>query len=123
MLRKFLAVIPLALCVAIPPYGQSAFPSDNVTVQLNNTWRWQNNGHLQMQHYVNGQGVDQSQESLIRFNLSSLPAGLTPANIQTASLTLFVDGGGTPGTITVCELAATPLMEFEEYNRGDDASL
>ena len=109
MLRKFLVAALLGLCPVMAAFGQSAVPSDNVTVQMNNNGPGQNNGHLQAQYNVNGQGVNQSQEALIKFNLSSLPAGLTPAKIQTATLTLFVDGGGNPGTITVCELAASPL--------------
>ena len=111
MVRKFFAVASLGLSLSfvMAAYGQTAVPSDSVTVQMGNMGPAPApNGHLQVQYNVNAQGVDQSQDSFIRFNLSSLPAGLTPANIQSASLTLFVDAGGSPGTVTVCQSAGPP---------------
>src|ERR1700752_2439430 len=112
MLRKLslTASLGLSLSFAVAAYSQIAVPSDSVTVQMGNMGPAPApNGHLQVQYNVNGQGVNQSQGSLIRFDLSALPPGLMSANIQSASLTLFVDSGGNPGTITVCQLAPTPL--------------
>jgi Collagen triple helix repeat (20 copies) len=106
--RKLLAGAVLGLCFAAAAYGQTLVPSATVSVQMNNN-AGANNDHLQIQYNANGQGVNQSNEGLITFNLATLPAGLTAANIQSANLILFVEGGGSPGTITACELAATPV--------------
>jgi hypothetical protein len=123
VLRKLIVVAMSCLCFKAAAYGQTAVPSDNVTIQMNNNALGQiGGGHMQIQYNANGQGVNQSNDALIRFNLSTLPAGLNPANIQSASLILFVDGGGSPGTVTVCELVATPLWKASTVS-GTNAPL
>ncbi len=92
--------------------AQNLPPSDNVTVQMGSNGGGMVNGHLQVQYSVNGQHQNQSTESLIRFNLSSLLSNTPPvtaSDIGSANLILYVDGGGTGGNVTVCELAATPV--------------
>ena len=91
--------------------AQNLTPSDTVSVQMNTNNPGQNNGHLQVQYQVNGQNLNTSTESLIRFDLSALTkAGVTPSDVQSANLILFVNSGGGPaGSVTVCELAATPV--------------
>ena len=96
MLRKLLLLASLGLCIAMAA-AQTLVPSDNVTVQMNNSGPGQINGHLQAQYSANGQGVDQSHDALIRFNLSSLPPGLTPASIQTASPSCLWTTAAIPG--------------------------
>ncbi len=99
----------MTLAFGITSYGQTAVPTDDVTIQMNNNGPAQTDGNIHIQYAANSQGLNQSHNGLIKFNLSSLPAGLTAANIQSATLTLFVDAGGSPGTITVCQLASSPL--------------
>ncbi len=92
--------------------AQNFAPSDNVTVQVGSAGGGMDNGHLQVQYQVNGKGQNQSNESLIRFNLTGLLSSnppVTAADIQSANLILFVNSGGAGGNVTVCELAATPL--------------
>jgi hypothetical protein len=101
--------IPMTLAFGITSSGQTAVPTDDVTIQMNNSGPAQTGGDLHIQYAANAQGLNQSHNGLIRFNLNSLPAGLTAANIQSATLTMFVEAGGSPGTITVCELASSPL--------------
>ena len=91
--------------------AQNLTPSDTVSVQMNSNNGGQNNGHLQVQYSVNGQNQNVSTESLIRFDLSALSAAhVTPSDVQSANLILFVNSGGGPaGSVTVCELAAAPV--------------
>ena len=49
---------------------------------------------------------------LVQFDLSSLPAGVTPDQIQKATLTLFLDHVGTSGTINIDTVSpSTPWTE------------
>jgi Collagen triple helix repeat (20 copies) len=54
-----------------------------------------------------------SSVGLVQFNLAQLPAGLTAAQIQSATLTLFLDHVGDAGTINVDVVSAsTPWTEL-----------
>jgi hypothetical protein len=115
MLTKRLGLaIPVVASLLAPGLvlAQNLLPSDNAFVQLSSNNLGQNNGHLQVQYSVNGQNVNQSTVSLIRFDLSPLLKS-TPAvsstDVQSANLILFVDSGGAAGNVTVCELVATPV--------------
>ena len=58
----------------------------------------------QLQYNVNGQGVNQSQDAYLQFDLSVFPAGLTPASIQKATMVLWVENGGNAGSVSVCQI-------------------
>src|SRR6201997_1236276 len=96
--RKLLMAIPMTLAFGITSYGPMDLPTEDVTIQMNNNGPAQTGGALHIQYAANAQGLNQSHNGLIRFNLKSLPAGLTAANIQSATLTMFVEAGGSPGT-------------------------
>lgn len=93
----FFLVLPVAV-------GQ-AVPSQEANVQLGSTAGTRGGNTFQIQYSVDSQGVDQSSEGYVQFDLSGFPANLTPAMIQKASLVLFVENGGNPGTVTVCQLS------------------
>ena len=106
------AMIAGLLSASTIAWGQ-AIPSDVANVQLGNSRSGANTGgddgtgganKIQIQYKVNGQGVNQSQEGYIKFNLSVFP-NLTWQNIQKATLVLYVQNGGNQGTFTVCQLA------------------
>ncbi len=103
-MKTILLTACFVLCVT-SAYGQ-AVPLDDVTVQLTANGGDLRNPHLHVQWNQNAQGVNQSQVSFINFTTSMFPSGLTAPQIQKATLLLFVEKGGQPGNITVCELAS-----------------
>jgi hypothetical protein len=75
MVRKLFAVASLVLSIAIVMTAscQSLVPTDSATVQMGtNTPPPPPPGHLQIQYNVNPQGVNQSWNTRIRFDLSEL---------------------------------------------------
>ena len=93
----------LLLCGVATTWGQ-AIPSAVANIQLGTSSNPNLNNQIQVQYVQSLTGVNQSKEGYISFDLSGYPS-LTAANIQKASLVLYVENGGTPGTFTVCPLA------------------
>ncbi len=85
------AVVPVLLPVAI--YGQVLTPSQDSYVVPGNGTNFGTAVTLTV-------GSSASQ-GLVQFDLSHLPAGVTPNQVSQALLTLFVDHVGVPGTVTI----------------------
>jgi len=101
-MKYFVTLVLLMLGVGLLARGQ-AVPSQTANVQMGNNGGSSGNT-IKVQYKVNGQGVNQSWDGFIQFDLSVFPA-LTPAQIQKATLVLFVENGGNPGTVSVCQVA------------------
>ena len=48
--------------------------------------------------------MNQSEEAFIQFDMNVFPANLTPALIRKATLVLYAQNGGSPGTISICQV-------------------
>jgi YVTN family beta-propeller protein len=95
-----------ALCAATIAWSQ-AVPSQTANIQLGSNNGPRAGSSIQVQYNVNGQGVNQSWDGYIQFDLSVFPPGLTSAQVQKATLIFFVEKGGSPGTVSVCQLATS----------------
>ena len=110
-MKKILAslVVMLWMLTAQNVFAQTAMPMQDATIALTSSGGDLRDPHLHVKYQANGQGVNQSQEAVIQFDLGIVPAGVTAAQIQEAELVLYIDPSSvTPGTITICELAKSP---------------
>src|SRR5713226_3139858 len=89
-MRKLLSAF--VLLFALPAAAQSLYPTQDAAITIGGGAA--SGGDLHVQHNVTSAGVDQSSIALIQFNLSSLPAGLNPAQVQSASLVVYAEAGG-----------------------------
>jgi len=105
MKMRFLTTVACVLCAAATGWGQ-AIPSQIANVQAGNNFGLLGNNALQIQSNIDGLGVDHGQEAYIQFSLGVFPANLTPALIQKATLVLWIENGGNPGTVSVCQVSA-----------------
>lgn len=112
MNKRFSAAAAVVLCHGVvffslltPVAHGQAVPSQAVSVQLGSNARARQGNTLQVDYQVNGQGADQSWEGYVQFNLSGFPSNLTAAMIEKATVVLYVEAGGNPGTVTICQLS------------------
>ncbi len=92
---------------ATPAAHSQDVPSQIANIQLNNNGGPRGGNNLQIQYNVNGQGADQGTVAYIQFGLSVFPPNLTAAQIQKATLVLYVENGGNAGTFSVCQVASS----------------
>jgi len=105
MKMRFLTTVACVLCAVAMGWGQ-AIPSQIANVQAGNNRGLLWNNALQIQSNTDGLGVDRGQEAYMQFDLGVFPANLTPALIQKATLVLWIENGGNPGTVSVCQVSA-----------------
>jgi len=97
-----------ALCAASVAWGQ-AVPSQVANIQEGSNGSNAGNGKggnsIQLQYQLDHKGYNQSQEAFIQFDLSVFPAKLAASSIQKATLVLYANNGGDPGTISICQVS------------------
>lgn len=93
------------LCAVTLVRGQ-AVPSQIADIQLGDNDGPHFSNKVQLRYNVDDRGANQSQVVYIQFNLTVFPANLTPAQIQKATLVLWVENGGNPGTVSVCQVSS-----------------
>ena len=93
------------LCAVTVIWGQ-AVPLQIADIQIGDYSSPHFGTNVQLRYNVDGRGVNQSQVAYIQFNLTVFPANLTPAQIQKATLVLWVENGGNPGTVSVCQVSS-----------------
>ena len=83
-----------------------AVPSQiaDVTVGDNGGAHFHNN--VQLRYNSESRGVSQNQVTYIQFDLSVFPAILSPAQIEKATLVLWIENGGNPGTVSICQVSS-----------------
>jgi hypothetical protein len=103
-MRSVITILSM-LCAVTLIRGQ-AVPSQIADIQVGDNGGTRFSNNLQLRYNVDGRGVNQSQVAYIQFNLTVFPANLTPAQIQKATLVLWVENGGNPGTVSVCQVSS-----------------
>ena len=103
---RSLTTMAALLCAATMAWGQ-AVPSQIANIQLNNNNGPRGGNTIQIQYMVNGQHVNQSTVGYIQYDMSVFPASLTTAQIQKATLVLYVENGGNAGTVSLCQVASS----------------
>ena len=93
-----------ALFTATFAWGQ-AVPSQIAGIQNGSNGGAHGGNSVQIQYQVDHQGVNQSKEAYMQFDMSVFPSGLTASSIQKATLVLNVNNGGSPGVISICQVA------------------
>jgi hypothetical protein len=101
---KKVGFVVCLLFAATATWGQ-AVPSQNANVKLGSNGGTRGGSDVKIQYNVDGQGNNQSWEGFVQFDLSVFPANLTRAMIQKASMVIYVENGGNPGTVTVCQVS------------------
>lgn len=92
----------LVLIAGLTAFGQ-AVPSQIGNVQLGSAFGNRGGSSIQVQYAVTGT-TNHSLDGLLQFNLSVFPA-LTPAQVQKATLVLYLESGGGAGTVSLCAAA------------------
>jgi hypothetical protein len=94
-----------ALCAATFAWGQ-AVPSQVANIpEGSNSGGGKVGNSIQLQYQLDHRGYNQSQEAFIQFDLSVFPATLAASAIQKATLVLYANNGGAPGTISICQVS------------------
>jgi Collagen triple helix repeat (20 copies) len=99
------AVCLLGLLAATMAYPQ-AVPSQMASVRSGDRGRAEDRGDLQVQYDVDHSSSHRS-EAFVQFDLSGFPANLNPSGIEKATVVLFVQPGGQPGTFSICQVGAS----------------
>ncbi len=94
----------LILGVGLSAWGQ-AVPSQIGNVQLGSNAGTRGGLNIQVQYNFFG-SVNHSWDGYLQFNMGVFPT-LTVAQIQKATLVLYVMNGGSPGTVSLCQAATT----------------
>jgi hypothetical protein len=89
----------LFLCAGLCAWGQ-AVPSQIANVQMGNGAGNRGGSGFQVNYAMTGTG-NHGWNGYLQFNLGVFPA-LTPAQVQKATLVLYLESGGGPGTVSVC---------------------
>jgi len=87
---KIVLLIAMLLLAAATVFGQ-AVPLQDADVQLNTNSGPRGGNTIEVKYSLNNQGVNQSLEGYINFNLNVFPSNLSPAMIQKATLVLFAE--------------------------------
>ena len=93
----------LILGVGLSAWGQ-AVPSQVANVQLGSPLGNHGGSGIQVNYAVTGTG-NHGFNGYVQFSLGVFPT-LTPPQIQKATLVLYLENGGIPGTVALCEAAA-----------------
>jgi hypothetical protein len=101
-MKRFCGMAVLVLGVGLSAWGQ-AVPSQIANVQLGNALGNHGGSGIQVIYAMTGTG-NHGWDGYLQFNLGVFPT-LTPAQIQKATLVLYLESGGTPGTVALCEAA------------------
>src|SRR5580704_7523805 len=104
VLRSIITILSM-LCAVTVIWGQ-AVPLQIADIQIGDYSSPHFGTNVQLRYNIDGRGVNQNQVAYIQFNLSVFPANLTPAQIQKATLVLWVENGGNPGTVSVCQVSS-----------------
>jgi len=118
-----------ALCAATCAWGQ-AVPSQAASTQWNGNGNGNEGGNgnsnsLQVQYKNNN--YNQSQNAFIQFDLGVFPSNLPASAIQKATLVLYANNGGNPGSISVCRVSqpwsASTLTAFNAPSCANSSSV
>ena len=101
-MKRFWGMAVLVLGVGLSAWGQ-AVPSQIANVQLGNALGNHGGSGIQVIYAMTGP-TNHGWDGYLQFNLGVFPT-LTPAQIQKATLVLYLESGGTPGTVALCEAA------------------
>lgn len=104
MTMKSLIGVMGALFAATLAWGQ-AVPSQIASVQLGGRGGSNVGNNIQLQYDLDHWSYNQSQEAFMQFNMSVFSPSLTASAIQKATLVLYVNNGGSPGTISICQVS------------------
>jgi hypothetical protein len=102
-MKQLCRLAVLGLGVGISAWGQ-AVPSQIGNVQLGNPVGNRGAGDIQVIYAVTGTG-NHGWNGYLQFNLGVFPT-LTPPQIQKATLVLYLESGGIPGTVSLCAAGA-----------------
>jgi hypothetical protein len=102
MMKNLCRLLILIFCAGLTALGQ-AVPSQVANVQLGSALGNRGGSGIQVNYAVTG-AVNHGFNGYVQFNLGVFPT-LTPAQIQKATLVLYLESGGTPGTVALCEAA------------------
>jgi hypothetical protein len=94
----------LIFCAALTAFGQ-AVPSQIANVQLSNAAGNRTGSGIQVNYAMTGTG-NHGFNGYLQFNMSVFPT-LTPAQVQKATLVLYLEPAGGPGTVALCAAASS----------------
>jgi hypothetical protein len=102
-MKNLCRLLILIFCAGLTAFGQ-AVPSQIANVQLGNGLGSHGGPGIQVIYAMTGT-TNHGWNGYVQFNMGVFPT-LTPAQIQKATLVLYLENGGTPGTVALCEAAA-----------------
>ena len=100
---RSLLTIGGTLYAATLAWGQ-AVPSQIANIQAGGKSGPSGGNDIHLQYNLNNQGINQSREAYIQFSLAGFPS-LTQSQIQKATLVLWIENGGTGGSVSICQVA------------------
>ena len=99
-MKQLCRLMTLIFCAGLTAFGQ-AVPSQIGNVQLGNGLGNRGAGDVQVIYAMTG-ATNHGWNGYLQFNMGVFPA-LTPAQVQKATLVLYLESGGGPGTVALCE--------------------
>ena len=102
-MKHLYRLVMLIFCAGLTAFGQ-AVPSQIANVQIGNALGNHGAAGIQVQYAMTGTG-NHGWNGYVQFNMSVFPT-LTPAQVQKASFVVYLQSGGTPGTVALCAAAA-----------------
>ncbi len=102
-MKRFCGMVMLMLGAGLSAWGQ-AVPSQIADVQIGNALGNRGGSGIQVTYAMTGTG-NHGYNGYIQFNMGVFPT-LTPAQIQKATLVLYLESNGGPGTVALCEAGA-----------------
>ena len=102
-MKNLCRLLILIFCAGLTAFGQ-AVPSQIADVQIGNALGNRGGSGIQVTYAMTGTG-NHGYNGYIQFNMGVFPT-LTPAQIQKATLVLYLENGGSPGTVALCEAGA-----------------
>ena len=118
-MKQVCRLMSLIFCAGLTAFGQ-AVPSQIGNVQVGNGLGNRGAGDVQVIYAMTG-ATNHGWNGYLQFNMGVFPA-LTPAQVQKATLSLYLESGGGPGTVALCEAAtawsATTITERTSELRG-----
>ena len=97
-MKIFNRLMILTFCATLTAFGQ-AVPSQIANVQMGNAAGNRAGSGFQVNNTIVG---NHGFNGYVQFNLGVFPPALTPAQVQKATLVLYLDANGGPGTVAVC---------------------
>ncbi len=101
-MKQVCRLMSLIFCAGLTAFGQ-AVPSQIGNVQVGNGLGNRGAGDVQVIYAMTG-ATNHGWNGYLQFNMGVFPA-LTPAQVQKATLSLYLESGGGPGTVALCEAA------------------